>query len=84
MDEYWNRILQESNIDKAVLLNDLFDMRDAAEFEARVAARLAERDDSYQRCGKCPSKFKGVSCNHDAKACRLLWARIVVEEEMDG
>ena len=72
-------------------------MQDAAEFEARVAARLAGVTDMffgsrdyaiYQDCTRiCPAfkfcaapKFFGLYC----APYMLKWARLSVEEEMDG
>lgn len=69
-------------------LKDLhLNLIDAAEFEARVAAKLARKDfdgSADIRCSRCPSIYKGTRCKHDANACRLLHARIMVEEEMDN
>lgn len=51
---------------------------DAAEFEARVAVLLTDRDAPY--VPPCH-----IVCNHRRKcrACRLMYARIAVEAEMD-
>lgn len=63
----------------------LEEFRDAAEFEARVAAKLAQSP-----CWSCPEKSK-LSCPRGkseangrpkAEACRLKHARLAVEEEM--
>lgn len=62
------------------------DFRDAAEFEARVAAKLAQSP-----CWSCPEKSK-LSCPRGksdangrpkAEACRLKHVRLAVEQEMD-
>lgn len=54
------------------------DFQDAAEFEARVAVLLTGRDAPYMP--PCH-----IVCNHRRKcrACRLMYARLVVEAEMD-
>lgn len=63
------------------------DYRDAAEFEARVAARMAQSP-----CWSCPEKSK-LSCPRGkseangrpkAEACRLKHARLTEEEEMEN
>ena len=67
---------------------DRYDMQDAAEFEARVAARLAEAymyvlhdapGDHVQDmpCDDCPA----TECKLDCKASILKWAQI--DAEMD-
>lgn len=62
------------------------DWKDAAEFEARVAAKLAQSP-----CWSCPEKSK-LSCPRGksdangrpkAEACRLKHVRLAVEQEMD-
>lgn len=54
------------------------DFQDAAEFEARVAVLLTDRDAPY-----VPPCY--IVCNHRRKcrACRLMYARLAVEAEMD-
>lgn len=54
------------------------DFQDAAEFEARVAVLLTDRDAPY--VPPCH-----IVCNHRRKcrACRLMYARLAVEAEMD-
>lgn len=56
------------------------DYRDAAEFEARVAAKLAtyEYTDPCNGKTRCPYAGKGWSC----RRCNLKHARLAVEEEM--
>lgn len=56
----------------------IYSMQDAAEFEARVALLLTGRDAPYMP--PCH-----IVCNHRRKcrACRLMYARLVVEAEMD-
>lgn len=70
---------------ECVLLLTKNDYKDAAEFEARVAAKLAQSP-----CWSCPEKSK-LSCPRGkseangrpkAEACRLKHARLAVEEEM--
>lgn len=55
------------------------DFQDAAEFEARVAVLLTDRDAPY--VPPCH-----IVCNHRRKcrACRLMYARLAVEAEMDA
>lgn len=68
------------------------DWKDAAEFEGRVAARLATDRGWWTPCietHKCeetvhfPSKF-GIENWGKCDWCKLKWARLLVEEEMDG
>jgi len=70
---------------------ELENWQDAAEFEARVAAWLAEAfmyilhdapGDHIQDmpCDDCPVK----ECKLDCKDSILKWARLTVEEEMDA
>lgn len=56
----------------------LYSFQDAAEFEARVAVLLTDRDAPY--VPPCH-----IVCNHRRKcrACRLMYARLAVEAEMD-
>ena len=66
------------------------DWKEAAEFDGRVAAKLAEAfmgiidaEFDYQipsNCAACPCKSK---CSLDCKDSILKWARLAVEEEMD-
>lgn len=55
--------------------------RDAAEFEARVAAKLANYDYTDPCLGKrhCPYAGKGWTC----RRCNLKQARLAVEAEME-
>ena len=55
------------------------DFRDAAELEARVAVLLTDRDAPYMP--PCH-----IVCNHRRKcrACRLMYARLAVEAEMEA
>jgi hypothetical protein len=55
--------------------------RDAAEFEARVAAKLANYDYTDPCLGKrhCPYAGKGWTCSR----CNLKQARLAVEAEME-
>ena len=62
------------------------DFRDAAEFEARVAEKLARNI-----CIYCPDAVARKSCpsafeypRRTGERCRLMHARIAVEQEMDG
>lgn len=58
-----------------------YDLRDAAEYEARVAARLASR------VGACPYVTMPMSkhcMRTGCVACKLRDARLEVEEEMDA
>jgi hypothetical protein len=58
------------------------DYRDAAEFEARVAAKLATYEYTDPCLGKtiCPYAGKGWTCSR----CNLKHARLAVEEEMEN
>lgn len=69
------------------------DLMEAAEFESRVAAKLTNihfgtEDCAYcgnhinmnEYCGEC----KTASSDKRCLACRLKYARLKVEEEMDG
>ncbi len=65
---------------QSILLGSLEeDFRDAAEFEARVAVLLTDLDAPY--VPPCH-----IVCNHRHKcrACRLMYARLAVEAEMDA
>ena len=62
-----------------------FEYQDAAEFEARVAARLAKSP-----CLTCPDNKQGGCCTRKmargrdvVEVCRLKHARLVVEQEME-
>lgn len=62
-------------------LEDAQDFRDAAEFEARVAATIA-RGEFYRPCHsvdieKCAYPVEGNCC-----VCHIKYARLAVEEEM--
>lgn len=67
----------------------LGDFRDAAEFEARVAAKLALTYDGPEPCERneevkhCPWAKRVVEGKMTCKFCRLKHARLVVEREMD-
>lgn len=53
----------------------------AAEFETRVAAQLAAWETLPVPC------MNDIFCNRsslECASCRLKWARLTVEEEMDG
>lgn len=52
--------------------------KDAAEFEARVAAKLAF---AVQDCGDCDHI---ENCNDDCERVRLKHARLAVEQEMEA
>lgn len=61
------------------------DFQDAAEFEARVAEKLARNI-----CIYCPDALARKSCpsafeypRRTGESCRLMHARIAVEQEMD-
>lgn len=66
------------------------ELRDAAEFEAKVAAKLASNESNvdlelqgccgYRDICLCPERF---SLHLDCNFFRLKWARLTVEEEMD-
>lgn len=56
----------------------LYSMQEAAEFEARVAVLLTDRDDTY--IPPCH-----IVCSHyrNCRECRLMYARIAAEAEME-
>ena len=56
-----------------------YNFEDAAEFEARVAVLLTDRDDTY--IPPCH-----IVCHHKRKcrACRLMYARLAAEAEMEA
>lgn len=69
------------------------DMKDAAEYEARVAAKLATYatmmvgSDIAAPCLECPCQKAGVCYHGTNKSCQwsfLTTARLQVEEEMDA
>lgn len=55
------------------------DYEDAAEFEARVAAKLAKECSAWWPCGEVDECISGQPC----RECHLKHARLVVEEEME-
>lgn len=66
---------------------------DAAIFEARVAAKLANIHFGTEDCAYCSNHInvneycgecKTASTDRKCLACRLKYARLKVEEEMDG
>lgn len=63
--------------------------RDAAEFEARVAMKLALTHDGPEPCERneevkhCPWAKRVIEGKMTCKFCRLKHARLVVEEEME-
>ena len=63
-------------------------LQDAAEFEARVAAKLALGCESQTPCNGCWRanwKFCNLRKGYwDCADCFLKTARLIVEEEMDG
>lgn len=64
---------------QSILLGALAeDFHDAAEFEARVAVLLTDRDDTY--IPPCH-----IACHHKRKCreCRLMYARLAIEAEME-
>ena len=56
--------------------------QDAAEFEARVAEKLANCDGAFQPCHRtrCP---EGANSAAECIPCRLKYARLKVEAEME-
>ena len=56
------------------------DFRDAAEFEARVARELTEPNGDYMPF--CMPEDCDFHERGNCRACRLMYARIAVEEEM--
>lgn len=66
----------------------LKDLRDAAEFEARVAKLLSEPDtiEKLLVCWNWPEKKLPCEKDKDAdcRRCRIKVARLLAEEEMDG
>ena len=52
--------------------------QDAAEFEARVAVLLTDRDDTY-----IPPCHIVCSGYHNCRECRLMYARLAIEAEME-
>lgn len=78
-----NKHIQCSN-----MADQVAELREAAEFEARVAARLATVP--LLGCSKCPwnkiNPKSSFECIHEyeMRFCRLREARLTVEEEMDG
>lgn len=66
------------DFDPESCLSENVDYKDAAEFEARVAVLLTDRDAPY--VPPCH-----IVCDHRRKcrACRLMYARLAVEAEME-
>ena len=66
------------------LKNERDDYRDAAEFEARVAEKLAKSICVVcpeNKNGRCPTRNKHPQ-RADIEACRMRHARLAAEEEM--
>ena len=61
---------------------DDVDWKDAAEFSERVAEKLAEHQ--QDRCVKNNGFCINLTDYHTCQFCRLKYARLAVEEEMDG
>ena len=68
--------------------NTIEELRDAAEFEARVAEWLTHDEvEDYTRdpCSGCQFAYDDlVDCPYEREWCRLKMARLAVEEEMDN
>lgn len=66
------------DFDPKSCIDENVDFEDAAEFEARVAVLLTDRDAPY--VPPCH-----IVCDHRRKcrACRLMYARLAVEAEME-
>ena len=69
------------------------DYKDAAEFSERVAAKLANIHFGTEDCPYCGNHInvngycgecKTASTDKQCLACRIKYARLKVEEEMDG
>ena len=56
------------------------DYKDAAEFSERVALKIASTHGGFSFCDESCGRYN----IHDCRWCRLKWARLAVEEEMDG
>lgn len=66
---------------------EIADWRDAAEFEARIAAKLANPKWAVCRHGDTCIEYGGDKEDvwiWRCETCRMKWAMIAVEEEMDG
>lgn len=62
----------------------LADFIDASEFEARVAVKLAQNEYMFIPCYLSGTKWD--DCPHedwDCNQCRIKYARLAVEQEMD-
>lgn len=65
------------------------DWQDAAEFEARVAAKLVSNNFPCRNCPdfligtKCPITTRGSDTDYGPFPCLLRQARLAVEEEME-
>lgn len=66
----------------AALLRYLEDYRDAAEFEARVAAKLA-RGEFHRPCHSVDTEECAYPVEGNCCVCHLKYAQLAVEEEMD-
>ena len=70
-------------------LEDAQDFRDAAEFEARVAAKLVSNNFPCRYCPdfriatKCPLTTRGTVTDYGPFPCLLRQARLTVEAEME-
>lgn len=71
----------------------ILELQEAAKFEARVAAKLANIHFGTEDCAYCSNHIpvneycgecKTASSDKRCLACRLKYARLAVEEEMDA
>ena len=65
----------------------LSDYVEAVEFESRVACKLLEMPEHRSPCSYGEARMCTIECASiwlDCKDCRLKWARLAVEEEMDA
>lgn len=61
-----------------------YDYRDAAEFEARVAAELARPNMSMCPCWMHDCDYKRSGYGAVCRSCRLKYARLSAEQDMEA
>lgn len=91
IEDFWCEScgIEHCNPNEDCTLEDrMADWSDAAEFEARVAAKLAEIFDESTEiaplCPSCPCEDDCYDGKLKCKAAILKYARLQVEEEMDS
>lgn len=64
---------------KSDLIDRIHELEDAAEFSERVALKIASTHGGFSFCDEYCGRYNIYDC----RWCRLKWARLAVEEEME-